>query len=288
MRTFVIATLLTALTLYPAVTHAEEADAALKRIEANKSITIGFRESAAPFAFLNKAQKPDGYSIAICNRIANAIGTRLKIENLQIKYVPVSPQTRIPLIANGTVDIECGTTVISLARQQQVDFTYPVALAEGRLLVRKGSGIKSLADLDGKIVAVASGTTAERYVPAVLSARRLSARILQVRDNGEGLLAVSSKRADAFINDAILLGGALHAAANKDDFEVVGGPLSFEQVAFMAAKNNSGLLTIANQTIARMLTSGEMAALYNQWVSPLGAPIEGEVAALFKVNAIPE
>jgi glutamate/aspartate transport system substrate-binding protein len=129
--------------------------------------------------------------------------------------VPVTPQTRIPLIANGTVDIECGTTVNSLGRQEQVDFSYAVALAEGRLLVKKTSGIQDLSDLNGKIVALAAGTTAERYVRAALDRNKINVRVLQVRDNAEGLLAVNSQRVDAFVNDAVLLGGVLRTRAEQ-------------------------------------------------------------------------
>jgi glutamate/aspartate transport system substrate-binding protein len=282
LLTFVVAALL------PALARGQEADTALTRIRQNKAVIIGFRESAAPFAYLDESKQASGYSIDICNRIAQEIGRKLNIPHIETRYVPVTPQTRIPLIANGTVDIECGTTVNSLARQEQVDFSYAVALAEGRLLVRKTSGIQDLSDLNGKIVALAAGTTAERYVRAALDRDKISVRVLQVRDNGEGLLAVNSQRVDAFVNDAVLLGGALRTAQNKDDFAIVGKPLSFEQVAFMVGKNNSGLLTIINGTIAKLLTSGELQKLYGRWITPYGVPIAGEVDALFKIEAIAE
>jgi glutamate/aspartate transport system substrate-binding protein len=282
LLTFVVAALL------PALARGQEADTALTRIRQNKAVTIGFRESAAPFAYLDESKQASGYSVDICKRIAEEIGRKLNIPHIETRYVPVTPQTRIPLIANGTVDIECGTTVNSLARQEQVDFSYAVALAEGRLLVRKTSGIQDLSDLNGKIVALAAGTTAERYVRAALDRDKISVRVLQVRDNGEGLLAVNSQRVDAFVNDAVLLGGALRTAQNKDDFAIVGKPLSFEQVAFMVGKNNSGLLTIINGTIAKLLTSGELQKLYDQWITPYGVPIAGEVDALFKIEAIAE
>jgi len=270
----------------PSFALGQEADTALTRIKQNKVVTIGFRESAAPFAYLNESKQAAGYSIDVCKKVAQEIGRKLNIPDIQIKYVPVTPQTRIPLIANGTVDVECGTTVNSLARQEQVDFSYAVAIAEGKLLVKKTSGIQDLPDLNGKIVALAAGTTAERYVKAALERNKINARVLQVRDNAEGLLAVNSQRVDAYINDAVLLGGALRTSPNKDDYVIVGKPLSFEQVAFMVGKNNSGLLTIINGTIARMASSGELQKLYDQWITPYGVPIEGEVDTLFKIQAI--
>ena len=274
--------------LLPALARGQGADTALTRIQQNKAVTIGFRESAAPFAYLDERKQASGYSIDICNRIAEEIGRKLNIPHIETRYVPVTPQTRIPLIANGTVDIECGTTVNSLGRQEQVDFSYAVALAEGRLLVKKTSGIQDLSDLNGKIVALAAGTTAERYVRAALDRNKINVRVLQVRDNAEGLLAVNSQRVDAFVNDAVLLGGVLRTAQNKDELAIVGKPLSFEQVAFMVGKNNSDLLTIINGTIARLLASGELQKLYDQWITPYGVPIEGEVDTLFKIEAIAE
>lgn len=286
-RNLAIVGLLTA-ALLPMVAHSQEADGAFKHIQQTKALTVGFRENAAPFAYLDQDKKPAGYSIELCSQIAKELGKKLKIDHLDVKYVPVTPQTRIALIANGTIDIECGTTVNSLARQQQVDFTYPVALAEGKMLVRKSSPVHNLPDLAGKIVAVASGTSAERYVRAALDKAKINARILPVRDNGEGLLAVSSQRADAFINDAVLLGGAVRSAPNKADFAIVGKPQSFEQVAFMVGKNNSALLAVANGTIARMLASGQMRNLYDTWITPFGVPIEGEVEAMFEIETIEE
>lgn len=277
-----------AIALVPSVTRADEADTALARIRQNKAVTIGYRESAAPFAYLDERRQPSGYSIDICNRIVAEIGRKLSIPNIETRYVPVTPQTRIPLLANGTVDIECGTTVNSLNRQEQVDFSYAIALAEGRMLVKTSSGIHDLPDLKGKIVALAAGTTAERYVQAALDRGKINVRVLPVRDNGEGLLAVNSQRADAFINDAVLLGGALQKSPNKADLAVVGPPLSFEQVAFMVGKNNSGLLTIVNGAISRMLIAGDLQKLYDKWIAPYGVPIEGEVEALFKIEAIAE
>ena len=288
LRSFGLMAVAVVIGLLPMAARAEEADTALARIRQNKAVTIGFRESAAPFAYLDERKQPSGYSIDLCNRIVAEIGRKLAITGIETRYVPVTPQTRIPLIANGTVDIECGTTVNSLNRQEQVDFSYAIALAEGRMLVKASSGIRNLPDLEGKIVALAAGTTAERYVRAALDRDKITVRVLQVRDNAEGLLAVSSQRVDAFINDAVLLGGILQKSQNKADFAVVGAPLSFEQVAFMVGKNNSGLLTIVNDAIARMLASGDLQKLYGKWITPYGVPIEGEVEALFKIEAIAE
>ncbi|MBV9560311.1 MAG: transporter substrate-binding domain-containing protein, partial [Bradyrhizobium sp.] len=121
-KVFGFSAVATMIALSPAATRADQADTALARIRQNKAVTIGFRESAAPFAYLDESRQPSGYSVDICKRIVAEIGRKLAIPGIETRYVPVTPQTRIPLIANGTVDIECGTTVNSLARQEQVDF----------------------------------------------------------------------------------------------------------------------------------------------------------------------
>jgi glutamate/aspartate transport system substrate-binding protein len=266
------------------VAHAD--DAVLKKIKDSGVITIGYRETAAPFSYLDGKGVAAGYSIDLCKKIASNVQTALKLPAIKINYVAVSPQTRIPLLVNGTIDMECATTVNTLGRQQQVDFSYATALSEGRMLVRRNSNIKGFSDLNGKVIAIANGTTAERYVQTALAGGKINARILNVRDNAEGLLAVSSKRADTFINDAVLLGSVLRTAGNAADFQVVGKPMSFEQVGLMVPKNNSGLLAIVNATIARSLSDGSLRQSYTTWVAPYGAPIEGETEALFKVEAV--
>lgn len=275
---------LVALSSFTGLAHAD--DAVLKKIQESGVVTIGYRETAAPFSYLDPKGGPAGYSIDLCKKIATNVQKALKLPAIKVNFVPVSPQTRIPLLVNGTIDMECATTVNTLSRQQQVDFSYAIALSEGRMLVRKDSNIKAFADLNGKVIALANGTTAERYVQAALASARINARILNVRDNAEGLLAVSSRRADTFINDAVLLGSVLRTAANAADFQVVGKPMSFEQVALMVPKNNSSFLAIVNATIARSLADGSLRQSYTTWVAPYGAPIEGETEALFKVEAV--
>lgn len=272
--------------LFSAFAHAD--DAVLQKIKRTDTLTIGFRETAAPFSVLAQNGKPEGYSVDLCKKIAANLQTALKLPKLTVNYVSVGPQTRIPLLANGTIDLECETAVNTLARQQQVDFSYPIALAEGRMLVRRDSGIKNFSDLNGKIIALANGTTADHYVHEAMAKQKISARILNVRDNAEGFLAVSSQRADTFINDAVLLGSVLKTASNPHDFLVVGQPMSFEQVAIMVAKNNSGLLAVVNATIARSLADGSMQQLYNRWIAPYGVPITGALATLFKIEAVEE
>jgi glutamate/aspartate transport system substrate-binding protein len=282
--TKVSAQMLVALSSLTGIAHAD--DAVLKKIHDSGAITIGYRETAAPFSYLDTKGGPSGYSIDLCKKIAASAQAALKLPSIKINFVPVSPQTRIPLLSNGTIDIECATTVNTLSRQQQVDFSYAIALSEGRMLVRKDSNIKSFGDLNGKIIALANGTTAERYVQTALASAKINARILNVRDNAEGLIAVSSKRADTFINDAVLLGSVLKTAPNAADFQVIGKPMSFEQVALMVPKNNSGFLAIVNATIARSLANGSLQKSYTTWVAPYGAPIEGETETLFKVEAV--
>ncbi len=151
---------------------AQELYGTLKKIRDSKTFTIGFREASFPFAYYDEQKKPVGFSVELCNRIGDALKEQFKIPDLAVRYLPVNAQTRIPLLTNGTIDIECGSTTNNLVRQQQVDFSYSVYVTGGRLLVSKASGIKEIEDINGKVVGVSSGSSNER----VLKTQRLQAR----------------------------------------------------------------------------------------------------------------
>ena len=188
---------------------------------------IGHRESSVPFSYLDANQQAVGYSIDLCMKIVDAVAAELDQE-LTIKYVPVNPKTHIALMANGTTDLECGSTTNNLTRQQQVEYL-PVTFVTGtKLLTRKDSGIASVADLDGKVVAIAQGTRNERALLAAVEAAGLEVKILPVRDIAEGMLSLETDRVDAYTSDDILLHGAVTKSKTPDDFVVVGDFLSFD------------------------------------------------------------
>jgi glutamate/aspartate transport system substrate-binding protein len=202
--------------------------------------------------------------------------------------VPVNIQNRMALVSNGTVDIECGSTVNTLARQKQVDFTYVTFIAADQMMVRKNSGIKEVEDLNGKVVAVPQASTSEKVINELIAAKKFDARVVQIRDHADALLSLESNRIDAYLTDNIILYGLVSKARNPADYMVTGRMLSYAPYGMMVPKNNPTFLTIANRTFARMFRSGEIEPLYTKWFNQVGFPLIDEMKAAFKIQAIPE
>ncbi|WP_299831150.1 amino acid ABC transporter substrate-binding protein [uncultured Roseobacter sp.] len=258
----------------------------LDKIAASGEIVIGHRESSVPFSYLDDNQNPVGYSIDLCLKVVDAVAAELGKE-LTVKYVPVNPKTRIALMANGTIDLECGSTTNNLTRQQQVEYL-PVTFVTGtKILTRKDSGIGSVADLDGKAVALAQGTTNERAVLAAVEAAGLDVKVLPVRDHAEGMLSLETDRVDAYATDHILLFGLISKSKTPEEFAVVGDFLSFDPYALMVRRDDSAFELIGKKALAEVFRSGEINAIYAKWFDPLGVPADPLLQAAFKLGALP-
>ncbi|TQV82380.1 amino acid ABC transporter substrate-binding protein [Denitrobaculum tricleocarpae] len=258
----------------------------LEKIDAAGEIVIGHRESSVPFAYLDENQKPIGYSMDLCMKIVDAVSAELGKE-LSIKYVPVNPKTRIALMANGTIDLECGSTTNNLTRQEQVEYLPTTFITGTKLMVRKGSGINSVADLGGKAIALAQGTTNERAVKAAVKELGLDVKILPVRDHAEGMLSLETDRVDAYSTDHILLFGLINKSKSPDDFAVVGDFLSFDPYAIMVRRDDSAFELIGKKAMAEVFRSGEIDEIYAKWFGPLGVEQTDLLKAAFKLNALP-
>jgi glutamate/aspartate transport system substrate-binding protein len=259
----------------------------LAKIQESGEIVIGHRESSVPFSYLDENQKPVGYTIDLCMKIVDAVEEEVGKE-LTIKYVPVNPKTRIALMANGTIDLECGSTTNNLTRQEQVEYMPTTFITGTKLLVRKDSGISSVADLDGKAIALSQGTTNERAVKEALEETGLEAKILPVRDHAEGMLALETDRVDAYSTDHILLFGLISTSKNPDDFEVVGDFLSFDPYAIMVRRDDSAFELVGKKAIAEVFRTGEALEIYSKWFDPLNVPADDLLKAAFKLGALPE
>ena len=265
---------------------AQDQTGTLAKIDAAGEIVIGHRESSVPFAYLDENQKPIGYSIDLCMKIVDAVSAELGKE-LKIKYVPVNPKTRIALMANGTIDLECGSTTNNLTRQEQVEYL-PITFITGtKLLVRKGGGISSIDDIDGKAIALAQGTTNERVIKAAVEKRGLDVKVLPVRDHAEGMLALETDRVDAYSTDHILLFGLIAKSKTPEKFEVVGDFLSYDPYAIMVRRNDSAFELIGKRALAEVFRSGEINDIYEKWFGPLGVEQTDLLKAAFQINALP-
>jgi glutamate/aspartate transport system substrate-binding protein len=260
----------------------------LKKIADRGAIVIGHREASVPFSYLDQNQKPIGFSVDLCLKIADAVKEELKKPDIKINYVPVTPQTRFALLANGTVDLECGSTTNTFSRQSQAAFTFTTFITGTKLLVRTNSGIKSVDDLGGKTLVVLPGTTNEQALKAYIEQKKMNTRIINVREHAEALLAMETDRADAYGSDDVLLYGSRARAKNPDQYVVVGEFLTFDPYAIMIPRNDSGFATVADKAIGKMFRDGSFMQAYKKWFDPIGMPLNPLLEAATKLQALPD
>lgn len=271
----------------PATLQAQDLTGTLAKISEAGEIVIGHRESSVPFAYLNENQEPVGYSIDLCMKIVDEVEKTIG-KDVDIRYVPVNPKTRIALMANGTINLECGSTTNNLTRQQQVEYLPTTFVTGTKILTRKGSGIASVSDLDGKAIALAQGTTNERAIKAAVKAQGLDVKILPVRDHAEGMLSLETDRVDAYSTDHILLFGLISKSKTPGDFAVVGDFLSFDPYAIMVPRDDSAFELVGKTALANVFRSGEIAKIYAKWFDPLGVPADPLLQSAFMLGALPE
>jgi glutamate/aspartate transport system substrate-binding protein len=288
MNVFRIAFAAVALCVIAAPASSEELYGTLKKVHDTKTFTIGHREASFPFAYYDEQKKPTGFAVELCNRIAEAVKQQLNMPDLAIRYLPINAQTRIPLLTNGTIDIECGSTTNNLARQQQVDFTYSFYVTGGRLLASKESGIKEIEDLNGKAVGVAPGSSNERVLRGLVDEFKLTPRFVTVRDHAEGMLALETGRIDAYAHDEVGAYALLTKSAQRDRFDVVGRLLSFDPYGMMIRRDDSAFKLVANRTLAMIYRSGEVYQMFKRHFEPFGVPLTPAADWNFKLNAMPD
>ena len=288
MKVFRIAFVAAALCAMTAPASSDELYGTLKKVRDTRTFTIGFREASFPFAYYDDEKKPVGFSVELCDRIADALKQQLNLPDLAVRYLPINAQTRIPLLTNGTIDIECGSTTNNLARQQQADFSYNVYVTGGRLLVSKASGIKEIEDLNGKVVAVSSGSSNERVLRNLVAQLKLTPKYVVVKDHAEGLLAVETGRADAYAHDEVGAYSLISKSPHRDRFDVVGRLLSFDPYGLMMRRDDSAFKLVVNRTLAMIFRSGEVYEMYKRHFDPFGIPLTPAVDWNFKLNSMPD
>jgi glutamate/aspartate transport system substrate-binding protein len=284
-----------ALALLAVPAAAQELTGTLKKIKDSGTITIGHRETSIPFSYLDDKQQPIGYSMDICAAVVEEVKKELGLAQLAVKYNPVTPSTRIPLISNGTIDIECGSTTNTLTRQKQVGFA-PITFITGtKLLVKKSAKIKSYKDLRNKTVVVTQGTTNERVIKALSDKDNLNIKFLNAKDHGESFLTVESGRAVAFSMDDILLYGLIAKAKNPKDYEVVGDYLSYDPYGMMYRKGDEDFGVVIRRAIGKLMATGDINKLYNKWFleklpsgESMGVPMSPLLKAAITLQALPE
>jgi glutamate/aspartate transport system substrate-binding protein len=290
MKTFFVLLAVACFLNSAATTQAQEPTGTLKKIKDSQTIAVGHRESSIPFSYYDDKNQVVGYSQELVMKVVDAVKQKLSLPGLQVKLIPVTSQNRIPLIQNGTIDIESGSTTNNLERQQQVDFSDTMFIIGTRLLVKKDSGINDFPDLKGKNVVVTAGTTSERLIREMNEKNNMGMNIISAKDHGESFLTLQSGRAVAFMLDDALLAGERAKARQPDDWVIVGTAQSKEAYGMMMRKGDDQFRKLVDDVIAKAETSGEADKLYQKWfLSPippkglnLNLPISDDVKQLFK------
>ncbi|MGO4390039.1 transporter substrate-binding domain-containing protein [Variovorax sp. M-6] len=276
-----------AVLLAVAATGVQAADTLAKIAETGK-ITLAYRESSVPFSYLDGPNKPIGFSVELSNAVVEAVKKKLNKPNLEVALMPVTSQNRIPLITNGTIDLECGSTTNNTARAKDVSFAINHFYTGTRLLVKKSSKIKNYADLAKKTVASTTGTTNALVMRKYNAEKNLDMDIVLGKDHADAFLLVEGDRAAAFAMDDILLFGLIANAKNPGDFEVVGDALQVEPYGCMLAKDDPAFKKLVDDTFIGLMKSGEFEKMYTKWfmqpIPPRGVPLNLPMSPQLREN----
>lgn len=256
-------TVLAAATLSSA--QAAELTGTLKKVKETGSITVGYRESSIPFSYLDNNGKPIGYAMELCGKVVDAVKTDLKMPNLKVNYAPVTSSNRIPLLENGTIDLECGSTTNSVARQKQVSFGPTYFVINVTAAVKKDSGINNFEQLNGKTIVTTSGTTAVPLLKKYEKTKDMEFKEIYGKDHAESFLLMADGRASAFVMDDILLAGQIANSKDPAAYKILPGSLRQEPYSMMLRKDDPEFKALVDKTVGAVMKSGDINKIYAKW-----------------------
>jgi glutamate/aspartate transport system substrate-binding protein len=258
----------------------------LKKVKDSGTITIGHRDASIPFSYYDDKQQPVGYSIDLCLKIVDALKAELKLPKIDVKYQLVTSANRIPLMGNGTIDLECGSTTNNLERQKQVWFTITHFVTANRFVSKKASKVKTLADLKGKTVVSTAGTTNIKQATELNAQQNLGMNIISANGHSEAFQMVETGRAVAFVMDDILLYSLVAQARTPGDYVISPDALSIEPYGIMLRKDDTAFKKVVNAAMTNLYKSGQINAIYDKWflkpVPPKGINLNVPMSAQFK------
>ncbi|ENN83857.1 Glutamate/aspartate periplasmic-binding protein Precursor (plasmid) [Rhizobium freirei PRF 81] len=262
----------------------------LERIKSTGAITIGYREASIPFSYLGAEQKPIGFSLDLCAGIIEKIKSKLNRPDLQVNYTPVNSSNRIPLIQNGTVDLECGSTANNAQRQEQVSFSVAIFMVQPSWLVKTSANVAGSKDLAGKTVVVTQGSNAVGFAQGLNAKDNLNINLIQAKDHAESFLTLNTGRAIAFLEDDILLAGLRASSGNPSALTIVPGSFGNIPYGLMFAKGDTDFKALVDGVLAEQMTSGAFTKVYDKWFTqdipprnenlefPMGEALKARVA----------
>ncbi len=258
----------------------------LAEVKKRGTLRVGYSETSAPFAFKNRDNQPAGYSVELCKRVAAGVSAAVGAPDLKTEWVGLTPATRLDAVANARVDLECGTTTITLGRREKVDFSVPIFVDSATVMARKSAATK-LAELQGKKVAVAEGTTTLRALEAGLKKRFINAEIVRTKTVAEGFDLLKAGKADGLAGDRTALVGSFLQAGGAEGLMVFAEDLSFEPYGLVVRKGDAEFRLVVDRVIAQLYRSGEIEAVYSAWLGPLGKPTL-PLLTMYRLNALPD
>ena len=241
------------------------AQSTLDKVKASGSISLAYRESSIPFSYLDDKAQPVGFGVDICDRIVDEVKKATGRADLKVTRQAVTSANRIPLLVNGTIDLECGSTTNNSDRAKQVAFAINYFYTGTRFLVKADSGIKGVADLNHKVLVSTTGTTNFRIVRNIITEQKLPIELIGAKDHAESALLVQTGRASAFAMDDILLYGLRASAQNPAELAVVGEPIQVEPYAIMVRRDDPAIKALVDGVLSNLMKSGEFTRLYTKW-----------------------
>jgi glutamate/aspartate transport system substrate-binding protein len=265
----------------------------LKRIDETRTVRLGHRTNSPPFAFLDARKQPIGYSLDICEIVVDEIAREIG-KPLTVEFKPVTPENRIELVRSGEIDLECGSTTNAAERRKVVAFSPTIFVTGTKLLVRRGSNIRTLRDLDGKTVVLTRGTVHEASIPKIAERQKLKINFIFGSDHNESFQALAQGKADAFANDDVQLFGMLAETKSGSDFRVAGDFLTYADYALMMRRDDPDFAEVVERAFHKLAGSREIVAIYERWFTKplpsgerLNLPMSPHLEEIFRVQGLP-
>ena len=264
------------------------AEGTLDKVARTGEFVIGYRADASPLSYENARGVPSGYSVDICQRIAASVNAYFPDQDIKTRFEKITADERISAVIDGKVDIECGSTTITLSRKEQVDFSLPTFVTGGSVLSLKSAGIQSMSDLAGKKIGVAKGTTTVEQLRTHLKDNLIDAEVVIVDNRDVGKRQLDRGDIDALASDQIVLIGQIIESVNPQSYALNGEIFSFEPYGLALRRNDADFRLVVNRSIAQLYRSGAYAEIFYKWIGRIGIDVPPILAAMYQLNSIPE
>jgi ABC-type amino acid transport substrate-binding protein len=275
--------------LWSAASPADAADSAtLAKVKATGTLTLGYRTDSPPFSSATPTTPPQGFSIDLCQRVAEEVRAVLNLGTFNARYVPVTPENRFDAVAKGEVDIECGNSTVTLSRMEKVDFSLTTFITGASMLTLASAQIPSVADLKGKTLTVVSGTTTERALADKLKELSINAKVIKLTDHGEALRLLDKGESNAHVADQLILVGLARQSGDPSRYSVVAEPFTYEPYVLTLPRGDDDFRLLVNRTLARLYRTGEIGQVYEKWFGDWGGRPSRLLIAMWALNGLPE